>query len=339
MKAVVLNEENIYGKKGQIILTFTKMKPEPNFPDSRVLDVPEALDGKIIKAVWTMKNADTWTFGEDIKEVQPVLAPHWNLNGEVLSEEPKKNIYRGPEGDFDVQPSGTFYVKGEEKLEAPPFIGGHWYLISDPTNTNEHSLECPQREVWQSKANPQDISLTNPNDENYVLVTLDDYNYTFLAEGLDESYVETVIFDTDYVLTEIVNPLAVHYEEDNDYRYLLTPEAWHYVLEEDAEATEAAAAQESLDKLQRIFDGCREKWRDITNKFAMENVFLGIQADGKTKEVADVFKEACYYVEVNAPLEAAKCIDLIQRDDKYLTEERLTAMKNEFLAFLAELSL
>jgi hypothetical protein len=82
----------------------------------------------------------------------------------------------------------------------------------------------------------------------------------------------------------------------------------------------------------------RNKWQSIADKFAFDNSVLGISAiPGKTKEVADAFSRVVYYLNANAPTEAIKELDLIQRGDIFLTEERISAIKSEFLSFLITL--
>jgi len=83
------------------------------------------------------------------------------------------------------------------------------------------------------------------------------------------------------------------------------------------------------------FEKIRLEWQKIADKFAFENTLLGItQIPGKTKEVADSFSRVVYYLGVNAPTEAIKEIDLIPRGEVFLTEERLSYIKNNLISFL-----
>lgn len=91
-------------------------------------------------------------------------------------------------------------------------------------------------------------------------------------------------------------------------------------------------ANQGIAKFQTI----RNKWTQLADKFAFENTVLGItQIPGKTKEVADAFERVVYYLNANAPTEAIKELDLIPRGSTFLTEQRITALKNEFAAFLS----
>lgn len=82
----------------------------------------------------------------------------------------------------------------------------------------------------------------------------------------------------------------------------------------------------------------RNKWQQIADRFAFENSVMGIsQIPGKTKEVADAFDRVVYYLNVNAPTEAIRELDLIPRGEEFLTEARVTAIKNEFSQFLITL--
>lgn len=86
------------------------------------------------------------------------------------------------------------------------------------------------------------------------------------------------------------------------------------------------------------FVAIRNKWTQIADKFAFENSAMGIsQIPGKTKEVADAFERVVYYLNANAPTEAIKELDLIPRGATFLTEARITALKNEFATFLSQL--
>lgn len=102
---------------------------------------------------------------------------------------------------------------------------------------------------------------------------------------------------------------------------------------EDVQAANNATAN-GASKFKRI----REKWTELADAFAFENSTLGISAiPGKTKEVADAFDRVVYYLNANAPTEAIKELDLIPRGDVFLTEERITTLKNQFIAFLSSL--
>lgn len=87
-------------------------------------------------------------------------------------------------------------------------------------------------------------------------------------------------------------------------------------------------------KLKKLFIGIRKLWQALSDQFAAENAAMGITQEKRTREVADKFKEVVYYLNVNAPKEALAEIDKIQRDSKYLTEERLTALKNKLIEFI-----
>lgn len=104
----------------------------------------------------------------------------------------------------------------------------------------------------------------------------------------------------------------------------------------DWKAEQAAniALANGASKFKRI----RDKWTELADSFAFGNSVLGISAiPGKTKEVADAFDRVVYYLNANAPTEAIKELDLIQRGDVFLTEERITSLKNQFVAFLSSL--
>jgi hypothetical protein len=101
-----------------------------------------------------------------------------------------------------------------------------------------------------------------------------------------------------------------------------------------ASQEQASAATQGAMKFVKI----RNKWQELADKFAFQNSMMGIsQIPGKTKEVADAFDRVVYYLNVNAPTEAIKELDLIPRGETFLTEERITILKNEFFQFLTSL--
>ena len=125
-----------------------------------------------------------------------------------------------------------------------------------------------------------------------------------------------------------------------DFDVLMTLEEYNQHLTDNQSAFNTFKAQlavqgqvnQGIAKFQLI----RNKWTQLADKFAFENTVLGItQIPGKTKEVADAFERVVYYLNSNAPTEAIKELDLIPRGETFLTEQRITALKNEFAAFLS----
>lgn len=120
-----------------------------------------------------------------------------------------------------------------------------------------------------------------------------------------------------------------------DYNLHLSSHQQDFIDWKAAEASSQAAASEVANGIAK-FQLIRNKWTQLADKFAFENTVLGItQIPGKTKEVADAFERVVYYLNSNAPTEAIKELDLIPRGETFLTEQRITALKNEFAAFLS----
>lgn len=87
-----------------------------------------------------------------------------------------------------------------------------------------------------------------------------------------------------------------------------------------------------------IFGLLRAKWQNIADRFALENSQMGISGKGKTKQVADAFKDVVYYLQVNAPTEAIKALDTIPRDPEFITNDRINAMKTELQEYLTQIT-
>ena len=309
----------------------------PLLPHLIRAEIPVELDGKEISVSKIVDIAERWQFEAEVVLDQPRLDPHWNLNGSILSEEPSVSAWQKEDITVFDSPVKSIWEFDGDTQDSQPSVSGYWCLSSDPSNEDEFCVDQPTQIAWQNNEDLEEVVFSNPNDGvTYTQIILFDNSYEYREESPDTRYIEAYIPDDSYTHTNVMNPEATYFSEEvNDYRYTHLPEEYHWLLSEDT-AAQAIADQEASDlKYKSLFRECREKWQDMADQFAFENSKLGITSEGKTKEVADAFKDVDYYLRLNSPHEAMTSLDLIPRGDLYLTEERLTALKDEFSSFLA----
>lgn len=79
---------------------------------------------------------------------------------------------------------------------------------------------------------------------------------------------------------------------------------------------------------------------NLIKQFAAENIMLGITQAGKTKLIADTFKEVFYYAQTGSLYECLSSLDAIvitPEMSPFLTEARRTDLRNKLLNLLANL--
>ena len=85
------------------------------------------------------------------------------------------------------------------------------------------------------------------------------------------------------------------------------------------------------------FKSMRDSWQKIADELAVENAALGITAAGKSKEVADSFRDVVFYLNANTPTEALVALNSITPIPVFLTAEKISELNAAFIAILAEL--
>lgn len=102
-----------------------------------------------------------------------------------------------------------------------------------------------------------------------------------------------------------------------------------YVAAKEAEALLAGQAGK--------FDILRKKWDEMANNLAVTNIALGITAAGKSKEVADAFRNVVYYLNAKTPTEAIAALQAITPIPVYLEQAKIDELVADFSAVVAEL--
>lgn len=71
---------------------------------------------------------------------------------------------------------------------------------------------------------------------------------------------------------------------------------------------------------------------DLINRFCSENIVLGITQQGKTKLIADTFKDVFYYAQTGSLYECLSALNAIvitQEMAPFITEERINNIKTQ----------
>lgn len=85
------------------------------------------------------------------------------------------------------------------------------------------------------------------------------------------------------------------------------------------------------------FGSMRDSWQKIADDLAVENAALGITAAGKSKEVADSFRDVVFYLNANTPTEALVALNSITPVPVFLTAEKITELNDAFTAIIVAL--
>lgn len=104
----------------------------------------------------------------------------------------------------------------------------------------------------------------------------------------------------------------------------------------DLYKTEQADLSTSLSEVAK-FKYLREAWQEIADNLAVKNAAKGITAAGKSKEVADAFKDVMFYLSVNTPTEALAALGAITPIPTFLDQAKIDELSAEFSSILSEL--
>lgn len=80
-----------------------------------------------------------------------------------------------------------------------------------------------------------------------------------------------------------------------------------------------------------------QKWEEMARSLAVKNIKSGITVAGKSKQVADSFRDVVYYLQVKTPTEALAALQAIQPIPNFLPQETLDQLAADFQALLLEL--
>jgi hypothetical protein len=154
---------------------------------------------------------------------------------------------------------------------------------------------------------------------------------------------EDVVYDVNDIPTtadEEGNP-----QLDPSYVYIapVADESWTYHPAVEAgweivEDTEAIAAAEQQAALKNVVQAAINFGQQLLVEFAAENIELGITQDGMTKAVRQKMSEITSALQTGSLYDAIDEIDAIaeeDKDDKYITDERLAEYKQKILDYLA----
>ena len=100
--------------------------------------------------------------------------------------------------------------------------------------------------------------------------------------------------------------------------------------------TDQAAAEATALETQK-FQTMRNEWQKLADELAVENIAAGITAAGKSKEVADAFRDVVYYLNANTPSEALVALDAITPIPTFLEAAKITELSDKFTAVINEL--
>lgn len=118
---------------------------------------------------------------------------------------------------------------------------------------------------------------------------------------------------------------------------LLTQAEYDQLILDNKPLVDAYKAEEASKlataSLPNKFKAVREKWQEMADKFASDNVSSGITT-AEAKVIADGFSQVKYYLETNVPMQAIAEIDSITTDANFLTLTKRDEMKAELLAFV-----
>jgi hypothetical protein len=94
---------------------------------------------------------------------------------------------------------------------------------------------------------------------------------------------------------------------------------------------------DNLDFVRGLVSSAADFGREITITFAAENVAMGITQQGKTKLIADVCKDAMYYLQTGSLYEAEAemgRIEVTEDMSPFLTELRIKDFRNKIRSYL-----
>jgi len=86
-------------------------------------------------------------------------------------------------------------------------------------------------------------------------------------------------------------------------------------------------------KLKRL----RDFWQQKADELAVENIGKGITVAGKSKEVADAFRDVVYYLNANTPTEALNSLAAITPIPAFLEQSTIDSLSADFTALIGEL--
>lgn len=92
-------------------------------------------------------------------------------------------------------------------------------------------------------------------------------------------------------------------------------------------------ALSEVGKLKRL----REFWQQKADELAVENIGKGITVAGKSKEVADAFRDVVYYLNANTPTEALSSLAAIVPIPTFLEQSTIDSLSADFTALIGEL--
>lgn len=79
----------------------------------------------------------------------------------------------------------------------------------------------------------------------------------------------------------------------------------------------------------------REKWQEIADKYAAQNVATSITT-AQAALVADKFDKVKYYLDTNVPMQAIAEMALVSPADPFLPQAKIDEMRGELLAYISE---
>lgn len=106
---------------------------------------------------------------------------------------------------------------------------------------------------------------------------------------------------------------------------------------EDSTAKAAAASADASTYVEGVIQRARSEGDRLINKFAAENVMLGITADGKTGQVRKALSEVMSALQSGSlkdAIEEVRAIPAPKKDAKYITDVRLLSFINQLETYL-----
>jgi len=85
------------------------------------------------------------------------------------------------------------------------------------------------------------------------------------------------------------------------------------------------------------FQVLRDFWQKKADELAVENIGKGITAAGKSKEVADAFRDVVYYLNANTPTEALNSLAAITPITTFLEQSTIDSLSADFVSLIGEL--
>ena len=141
--------------------------------------------------------------------------------------------------------------------------------------------------------------------------------------------------------------IAVIYDNNFNFKWIKKtigpvdslPEGYDELLTEDqlnkikSDSLALYEAEKEKTKVPLKFKEIREKFQEMSDKFASDNLAAGITT-AEAKALADKFSQVKYYLELNVPMAAIAEVDNIDTDELYLTNDKKIELKNELLEFI-----